>query len=89
MTKVVYQNVGFATEVRVWVLDPKTIKVMADIEDSRVIDGEGGAPPSVETRQLSINAILTDGEALEVTRGQGVTQTRPGGFVEVEAQILR
>lgn len=87
MTKIVYQNIGFATEVRVWVLDKKTIKVMADIEDSRVMDGEGGSPPSVETRQLSINAILTDGEALEVTRGEGILEERRGGFVEVEAKI--
>ena len=89
MSKIAYQNIGFATEVRVWVLDKKTIKLMADIEDSRVMKDEDGGPPSVETRQVSINAILTDGEALEVTRGEGIIEAGSGGFVEVEAKILR
>jgi len=83
----VYQNIGFSTEMRAWVLDKKRIKIVASIEDSRVVPGEDGGPPSVETRQLEVNAILTDGVALELCRAEGVTDN--AGFVEVEAQILR
>ncbi len=81
----VYQNIGFATEARVWIVDDKTIKVVADIEDSRVVDGDGA--PKVETRQLSISAVLTDGEALELTRVEGLTDVN--GYVELEAKLLR
>jgi len=82
-----YRNIGFVTEIRAWILDKTTIKVMADIEDSRVRQSEDGKPPTVETRQLTVNAILTDGEPLELTRVEGVTDQ--SGFVEIEAKILR
>ena len=83
----VYRNIGFATEIRAWIVDKKLIKIVADIEDSRVREGKEGEPPTVETRQLSVNAILTDGVPLELTRVEGVT-AQPG-FVEIEAKILR
>ena len=83
----VYQNIGFSTEVRVWLVDTNRIEIVADIEDSRVRPGEDGMPPTVETRQLTVNAILTDGVALELTHVKGVTDKE--GFVEVEAKILR
>jgi len=83
----VYQNIGFSTELRVWVLDKKRIKIAASIEDSRIHPGEDGGPPSVETRQLEINAILIDGVPLELARAEGLTDN--AGFVEVEARILR
>lgn len=82
----VYQNIGFSTHARAWILGPKTIKLVADIEDSRLREGERGAP-IVETRQLGINAMLTDGVPLELTRVDGITDN--SGFVEVEARILR
>jgi len=41
----------------------------------------------VQTRQMRVNAVLTDGVPLELTRGEGVMD-RPG-FVEIEAKILR
>ncbi len=82
---IVYQNIGFATEARVWIVDDTMIKVVADIEDSRVVDGDGA--PKVETRQLSISAVLTDGEALELTRVEGLTDVN--GYVELEAKLLR
>lgn len=82
-----YRNIGFVTEIRAWILDKKSIKVRADIEDSRVRQSEDGKPPTVETRQLNVNAILTDGEPLELTRVEGVTDR--SGFVEIEAKILR
>jgi len=81
----VYQNVGFVVEARAWLVDKNKIKLIADIEDSRVRDGKGGEPPIVETRQLRVNAILTDGEPLELTRVESEDQS---GFVEVEAKIL-
>jgi len=84
---VVYQNVGFATEARVWMVDKNTIKVVADIEDSRVVPGEGGNPPSVETRQLTVSAVLTEGIGLELTRVDGVADI--SGYVELEAKVLR
>jgi len=84
---VVYQNIGFATEAQVLILDKKTIKVIADIEDSRLVDVEAGAPPRVETRQLAVSAILTDGIPLELTRVEGVADI--SGYVDLEARILR
>ncbi len=83
----VYQNIGFSTEMRAWILDKKRIKISASIEDSRIHPGEDGGPPSVETRQLEINAILIDGVPLELARAEGLTDN--AGFVEVEARILR
>ena len=82
----VYQNIGFSTEVRVRLIDKKTIKVVANIEDSVVNRDETGAPPSVETRQLSVNVVLTDGEPLELTRVEGILDD--SGFVEIVAEIL-
>ena len=52
---IVYQNVGFTTEVLTWILDKKRIKLLANIENSIVIEDEDGGPPSVETRQVSVN----------------------------------
>ncbi len=83
----VYQNIGFSTKVRVWLVGTNRIEIVADIEDSRVRPGVDGKPPTVETRQLTVNAILTDGVALEVTQVEGVTDK--AGFVEIEAKILR
>ena len=85
--KWVYQNIGFTTEVHVWVTDDGRIKLIATLEDSRVESGKDGMPPSVETRQLSINAMLTPGKALVVGRVEGIRDR--SGFVEVEAKILR
>jgi hypothetical protein len=82
----VYQNVGFVTEVRAWVLDKRKIMLYAEIEDSRVVKSTEGMPPKVETRQLSVNAVLDDGIPFELTRVEGVTDK--SGFVEIEATIL-
>ncbi len=87
VTAFVYQNIGFSTEARAWLTEDKRIKLAATIEDSRVVKGEGGEPPTVETRQLSVTAILSPGQPLEVTRVQGVTAQ--DGFVEVEVNILK
>ena len=67
--------------------DKNTIKVVADIEDSRVVAGENGNPPTVETRQLTVSAVLTEGIGLELTRVDGVADI--SGYVELEAKILR
>ena len=83
----VYQNIGFTTEVHAWVMKDGRIKLIATLEDSQVEAGQDGKPPSVETRQLSINAILTPGEPLVVGRVEGIRDR--SGFVEVEAKILR
>ncbi len=83
----VYQNIGFTTEVHAWVMADGRIKIMATLEDSSVEAGKGDAPPEVDTRQLSINAILTPGEPFELTRVRGIRDR--SGFVEVEAKILR
>jgi len=84
---IVYQNIGFVTDVRVMLLDKKRIMVVADIENSSIKDHGPGEPPTVETRQLAVNAVLTDGQPLELTRADGITDT--SGFVEVEAKVLR
>ena len=83
----VYQNIGFTTEAHAWVLNDGRIKLIASLEDSFVEPSKTkGEPPSVETRQLSINAILKPGEPLEVTRIEGIRES--SGFVEIEAKIL-
>ena len=82
----VYQNIGFTTEVHAWVLEDGRIKLIASLEDSQVVAGKDGAPPYVETRQLSINAVLTPGKPLEVGRVKGIRDR--SGYVEVEANIL-
>lgn len=87
LTSFVYQNVGFSVEARAWVGKKGQIKLVANIEDSRVQGGSGEEPPTVETRELSVNTILSDGVPLEVTRVEGASD--PQGFVEVEAKILR
>jgi hypothetical protein len=83
----VYQNVGFVTSVEARILDGNRIRLRADIEDSHVREGLEGVPPTVETRQLNINVILTDGVPLELTRVEGLTDH--SGYVEVEAKILK
>jgi hypothetical protein len=82
----VYQNVGFTTEAYAWVLEDGRIKVAASIEDSRVVTPADGGPPTVETRQLSVNAVLTSGKPMEVTRVDGIRDS--SGFVEIEAVVL-
>ena len=85
--KFVYQNIGFSAEAMVWILSNGKIKLLGSFEDSRLAEAGAGKPPVVETRQLSVNTVLTDGQALEVTRVDGGTD--PSGYVEVEAKILR
>jgi len=87
MQTFVYQNVGFSSQVKAWIVDTKKIRLVAEIEDSRVRPGTDGEPPTVETRQLTVNAILTDGVPLDLTRVEGVTEQ--SGFVEVRAERLR
>lgn len=83
---VVYQNVGFSSEIRAWLLDDGRIEVAAVIEDSRLVREELTAPPLVETRQLEVQTVLKPGEPLEVTRVQGILDR--AGFVEIEASVL-
>jgi hypothetical protein len=83
---IAYQNIGFSTNARAWIVGEDKIRVMADIEDSQVVPGAEGAPPMVETRQMSVNAVLTDRTPLELTRAEG--QGGRTAFVEVEARIL-
>ena len=83
----VYQNIGFSAEAMVWILSSGKIKLMGNFEDSRLVETVAGRPPVVETRQLSVNTVLTDGQPMEVTRVDGGTD--PSGYVEVEAKILR
>jgi Flp pilus assembly secretin CpaC len=83
----VYQNIGFTTEAHAWVLDDGRIKLIATLENSFVQPSSTkGEPPSVETRQLSVNAILTPGKPMEVTRIEGIRDS--SGFVEIEAKVL-
>ena len=83
----VYQNIGFSTEAHAWELADGRIKVLASLEDSRVSEQVADEPATVETSQLSIDAILTPGKPLEVTRVEGIRDR--SGFVEVEAKVLR
>lgn len=81
---IVYQNIGFSTEAFAWVLADGRIKITATIEDSRLAV-HAPQPPTVETRQLSVSAILKPGVPQEVTRVNGIGDL--SGFVEVEAQV--
>jgi Flp pilus assembly secretin CpaC len=81
-----YQNIGFASNVTAWIVKDGRIRVMAEIEDSRLVEGQDGAPPTVETRQLTVNATLTPGKPLELVRAEGPDDR--SGFVEVEAELL-
>jgi hypothetical protein len=83
----VYQNIGFSAEAMVWILSDGKIKILGQFEDSRLAEAVAGRPPVVQTRQLSVNAVLTDGQPMEVTRVDGGTD--PSGYVEVEAKVLR
>jgi hypothetical protein len=82
---IAYQNIGFTTEAHAWVLDDGRVKVVATIEDSRVAEGPVEGPPAVETRQVAVNAILTPGKPMEVTRVDGIRDM--SGFVEIEANL--
>ena len=83
----VYQNIGFTTEAHAWVLPDGRIKLIASLENSFVQKPEDATePPHVETRQLSVNAILKPGKAMEVTRIEGIRDS--SGFVEIEANVL-
>ncbi len=86
-TRFVYQNIGFSVDAKVWIVGDKKIKVLAEIEDSRLREHGAGEFPIVETRQLSMNAILTDGTPMDVTRVEGEADSP--GFVEIEARMLR
>jgi hypothetical protein len=83
---IVYQNIGFVTHAVATIIDGGKIMLRADIENSLVVESEDGGLPVVQTRQVTFNAILTEGETLEVTRAEGVMDQ--AGFVEVEARIL-
>jgi hypothetical protein len=85
MTSFTYQNVGFSAEAEALVVDKNKIRVAATIEDSRVKQGEVGTPPQVETRQLVVQAVFSEGVPIEVVRVEG----EESGYVEIEAKILR
>jgi hypothetical protein len=88
MQAFVYQNIGFVTSVEAQIIDNSRILLRGELEDSRIREGEEeGAPPVVETRQLSVNVVLSDGVPLALTRVEGVSD-HPG-YVEVEASILK
>jgi Flp pilus assembly secretin CpaC len=82
----VYQNVGFSTNAEAKILSGGRIRIVANIEDSQVRPAGEGRPPTVETRQVSVNAILTAGKPLVVTKVEGIRDM--SGFVEVEAEVL-
>lgn len=86
-TDIVDQNIGFSAEAMVWIVAPGKIKLQAKLEDSRLVERVAGQAPQVETRQLSVNAVLAEGKPMEVTRVD--SSIDPSGFVEVEASILK
>jgi hypothetical protein len=83
----VYQNIGFTTEAHAWVLEDGRIKIVATIEDSRLVETGADRPPTVETRQVAVNAILEPGEPMEVTRVDGIRDQ--SGFLEIEAKVVQ
>jgi hypothetical protein len=82
----VYHNVGFSTTVEAEIFGDDRILLRAELEDSRIREGEEGDPPVVETRQLRINVVLTNGVPLTLTRVKGLSDVP--GYVEVEAIII-
>ena len=87
MQAFVYQNIGFVTSIEARIIGKNRILLRGELEDSRIRGGEEGEPPVVETRQLSVNVVLSDGVPLALTRVEGVSD-HPG-YVEVEASILK
>ena len=83
----VYQNVGFSTEAHAWVLEDGRIKVVASIEDSYIEEMTEDEPPTVETRQLTFQVVLTPGVPVEVTRIEGIRDR--SGFLEIEANVVK
>ena len=83
----VYQNIGFSADVTVYLVGGGKIRIHAELEDSRLAETVAGRPPVVETRQLSFNSVVADGQPVEVTRVEG--EADPSGFVEVEAKVMR
>ena len=84
---IAYQNVGFSSNITAWLTKNGRVRVTANIEDSRLEPGRDGAPPTVKTRQLQVNATVTPGEPLELVRAEGAD--RQSGFVELEAAVLK
>jgi len=83
----VYQNIGFVTSIEARIIGKNRILLRGELEDSRIREGEEGEPPVVETRQLSVNVVLSDGVPLALTRVEGASD-HPG-YAEVEASILK
>jgi len=83
---ITYQNIGFAANIVVWIVDKETIRVMADIENSRLLPGHDGAAPVIETRQLTVNTTLKLGISLDLVRAK-VTGAETG-YVEMEVELL-
>jgi len=88
-TQYVYQNIGFSITANAQVLPGGKVFVDALLEDSRLkgAPNAGGVPPTVETRQVAVTAVLADGAPAEVTQVEGVIDLP--GFLEIEARILR
>jgi len=87
MQTFVYQNIGFVTSIEARIIGKNRILLRGELEDSRVREGDEEDRPVVETRQLSVNVVLSDGVPLSLTRVEGVSD-HPG-YVEVEASILK
>ena len=87
MTSYTYQNVGFEAEVRAWVQEDGRIKIVAEIEDSRLADEPAaGGRPVIQTRHQRVHGTLIEGEPLRMTRveeeGAGVR------YLEILAEVL-
>lgn len=83
---ITYQNIGFTANIVVWIVDEETIRVMADIEDSRLIPGHDGAAPVIETRQLTVNTTLKPGTSLDLVRAEATDGET--GYVEMEVRLF-
>jgi hypothetical protein len=81
-----YQNIGFSITAEAQVVEPSRILLRALLEDSRIGQADTAGPPPVETRQLSVNVVLTNGEPLEITRVERAAGD--SGFVEVQADLV-
>ena len=83
---ITYQNIGFAANIVVWIVDKETIRVMADIENSRLIPGHQGSAPIIDTRQLTVNTTLKPGTSLDLVRAE--VADGETGYVELEVGLL-
>jgi hypothetical protein len=87
ITSYSYQNIGFAAELRAWVLPGGKIAVEAEIESSQIApDSSTDLHPVILTYQQRIQVVVENGKPMHVTRVED--PDRVNGHFEIIAEIV-